>query len=169
MQKLNLPQPKWNIIFLAIAFVVVAVDQLSKWWIQTHFYPGQSVPENGFFRLIYAQNTGAAFSIFFGNNGILAIIATIGAILVLVFAFIYQPRFSFLDTRINKIALGFILGGTIGNVIDRYSLHYVRDFIGVGPWPIFNAADSATVCGVIIFAVSLLFLTSHNSDSEQRK
>jgi|WetSurMetagenome_2_1015567.scaffolds.fasta_scaffold58970_4 signal peptidase II len=159
MQKYNLPQVKWNFIFGAIALFVVAVDQLSKWWIQSNLYPGQSVPENGFFRLIYAQNTGAAFSIFYGNNGILAIIATLGAILILVFVLIYQRRFSFLDTRINKIALGFILGGTLGNLIDRYSLHYVRDFIGVGPWPIFNAADSSTVCGVIIFAISLLFLS----------
>jgi signal peptidase II len=163
MQKHNLPQVKWNFIFGAIALFVVAVDQLSKWWIQTHFYPGQSVPENGFFRLIYAQNTGAAFSIFYGNNGILAIIATFGAILILVFTLVFQPRFSFLDTRVNKIALGFILGGTIGNLIDRYTLHYVRDFIGVGPWPIFNAADSATVCGVIIFAISLLFFTRDSS------
>jgi len=168
MQKYNLPQGKWNFIFLAIACLVVAVDQLSKWWIQTNFYPGQAVPEEGFFRFIYAQNTGAAFSIFYGNNGILAVIATLGALLILVFVFLYQRRFSFLDTRINKIALGFILGGTIGNLIDRYRFHYVRDFISVGPWPIFNVADSATVCGVIVFAIFLL-LASRDVGSEQRK
>jgi signal peptidase II len=168
MPKHNLPQGKWNSIFLAIALFVIAVDQLSKWWIQTNFYPGQSVPETGFFRLTYAQNTGAAFSIFYGNNLLLACVAAVGIILILFFVFKYQHRYSFLDTRVNKIALGFILGGTAGNLIDRIVVHYVRDFVDVGPWPIFNAADSATVCGVIVFAISILLAARHADDAEKK-
>ena len=168
MPRRNLPQVKWNIIFLAIALLVVAADQLSKRWIQSNFYPGQSVPETGFFRLTYAQNTGAAFSIFFGKSDILAVVSLIGVILILAYNFLMYRRFPFLITRLNKIALGLILGGTIGNLIDRMGLHYVRDFIDVGPWPVFNLADSATVVGVIIFAVSLLFLTK-NPETKQPK
>ena len=57
-----------------------------------------------------------------------------------------------------------MLGGIIGNMIDRLRLHYVRDFVDVGPWPIFNIADSATVVGTIIFAISILFFTREFQD-----
>jgi signal peptidase II len=159
MQKRNLPQVKWNIIFLVIAFLAIAADQLSKWWIRSNFYPGQSVPETGFFRLTYAQNTGAAFSIFHGKTDILAVVSIIGVILLLVYAFYVYRRFPYLNTRLNRIALGLMLGGTIGNLIDRLWLHYVRDFIDVGPWPVFNVADSSLVVGIIIFAASILFIS----------
>ncbi len=168
MQKRNPPQAKWNIIFFAIALLVVVVDQLSKWWIQNHFYPGQSVPETGFFRLTYAQNTGAAFSIFYGKSDILTVVSIIGVILILVYVFIIYRHYPVLNTRMNKIALGLILGGTVGNLIDRLSLHYVRDFLDAGPWPVFNAADSSIVVGVIMFALSVL-LAGRNIDSEQHK
>jgi signal peptidase II len=166
MERHYLPQVKWNIILFAIAFLDVVIDQLSKWWIQSNFYPGQSVPETGFFRLTYAQNTGAAFSIFYGQTDILAIFSVIGVILILTYNFVIYRHFPFLNTRFNKIALGLMLGGTIGNMIDRFWLHYVRDFIDIGPWPIWNIADASLVVGVIIFAASILF-AARNSDSEK--
>jgi signal peptidase II len=152
----KLPPVKWNIIFLAIALVVVVVDQLTKWWIQSNFYLGQSVPETGFFRLVYVQNTGAAFSIFYGHVGILTVVSIIGAIIILTYNFVISRRLPYLETRMNKIALGLILGGTLGNLIDRIWLGYVRDFVSVGIWPIFNVADSATDVGVFIFALSVI-------------
>jgi len=115
MQRRNLQQVKWNIILFAIASLVVAADQLSKWWIQSNLSPGQSMPETGFFRLTHAENTGAAFSIFYGNNDILIVAEIIGIILLLTYVFVVYRRFPYLDTRINKIALGIILGGTIGH------------------------------------------------------
>jgi lipoprotein signal peptidase len=166
--KMNLQQVKWNIILFAIASLVIAADQLSKGWIQSNLYPGQSMPETGFFRLTHAENTGAAFSVFYGNNDILIVVAIIGIILLLTYVFVVYRRFPYLDTRINKIALGIILGGTIGNLIDRIWLRHVRDFIDVGPWPIFNVADSSVVVGVIIFAFSLL-LASRDSGSPQQR
>jgi signal peptidase II len=166
MPKHNLPQLKWNVILFAIALLVIAVDQLSKWWVQNHFYPGQSVPETGFFRLTYAQNTGAAFSIFYGRTDILTVVSMCGVVLILVYNFWISHHFPFLNTRINKIALGLILAGTVGNLIDRFWLHYVRDFLDAGPWPIFNVADSAVVVGVIVFAASILF-SSQDSTTQQ--
>jgi len=157
MQKPSFPQVKWNLILFAIALLDIVADQLSKWWIESNFEIGQSVPETGFFRLTYAQNTGAAFSIFDGQVSILAVFSLIGVIIILVYIFFIARRFPFLDTRLNKVALGLMLGGVTGNLIDRFWLHYVRDFIDVGPWPIFNIADSSAVIGVIIFAASILF------------
>jgi signal peptidase II len=158
---------KWNIIFLLVAALVIFLDQLSKSWLQAHMVPGQSVPENGFFRIIYAQNTGAAFSIFYGKTAILTYISMIGALLLLIFNFLLLRHFPAFETRWNKIALGFILGGTIGNLIDRFSLHYVRDFISVGPWPIFNVADSSIVIGVIMVALAIL-RSSRKSETENQ-
>ena len=167
MPKHKLPRYSWNIIFFAIALVLVAADQYTKWWIQNNLEPGQSLPETGFFRLTYAQNTGAAFSIFYGYNGILIIVSCIGVILLLTYYFYIYRRMPYLDTVWNRIALAIILGGTVGNLIDRITLGYVRDFIDVGPWAIFNIADSCTVVGVILFAFSLLFLTRNIPSSKQ--
>ena len=89
----------------------------------------------------------------------MAIFSILGIILILFYNFYLTRRYPFLNTAFNKIAIALILGGTIGNLIDRLSLHYVRDFIDVGPWPIFNIADSSTVVGTIIFAISILFFT----------
>jgi signal peptidase II len=146
----------WNIIFLIIAALLIALDQWSKSWIQTNLTPGQSIPETGFFRLTYAQNTGAAFSIFYGRASILTYVSMFGTILILVYNFFLEKHFPTLQSRWNKVALGIVLGGTVGNLIDRFSLHYVRDFIDVGPWPVFNVADSSLVIGVIMFALYIL-------------
>ena len=98
MQRRNLPQVKWNLIFFAVALVVVVFDQITKWWIQSNFYLGQSVPETGFFRLIYVQNTGAAFSIFYGHVGILSVVSIIGVIVILIYNFVISRRFPYLNT-----------------------------------------------------------------------
>jgi signal peptidase II len=164
MPKHSLSSVKWNLIIFTCAALIVALDQWTKGLIQGSFYVGQSIPEIGFFRLTYVQNTGAAFSIFWGGNDILAIFSMFGILLILVFNFYLMRKYSFLNTTFNKIALLLILGGTVGNFIDRLSLHYVRDFIDVGPWPVFNVADSSTVVGTIVFAVSILFFTRPSVD-----
>jgi signal peptidase II len=167
MQKHTLYNLKWNVIFFLVALLSIFLDQWSKSWLQTHLVPGQSIPETGFFRLTYAQNTGAAFSVFYGRTAILTYVSIAGSILILVYNFILERNFPTLQTRWNKVALGLILGGTVGNLIDRLSLHYVRDFIDVSVWPIFNLADSSIVVGVGIFAVSVL-LTMRKSDTPKQ-
>ena len=144
------------LLFFTIVFLITITDQLSKLWIRTHLTLRQSLPENGFFRLTYGQNTGAVFGIFQGNNDILAILVVIEAIIILVCLFFFRARYPFLDTRLNTVSLGLILGGLFGNLIDRIRLGYVTDFIGVGSWPDFNVADSSGVIGVIMLAFSIL-------------
>ncbi len=167
MPKSNLRQLKWNIIVFAIAVVVIAADQITKWWIQTHLSPGESVPASGFFRLTYAQNTGAAFSIFWGMSDILILVEAVGAILLLLYIFLGYRRYPVLDVRLNSISVGLIFGGNLGNMLDRVRLGYVRDFVDVGPWPIFNIADSATVVGVILMALSILLVSRESPDHHQ--
>src|SRR5450759_274318 len=165
MQRINRQHLKWNILFVAIAVAVIAVDQLSKLWIRTHLTLYQSVPSSGIFRLTYAQNTGAAFSVFYGKAGILTVVSIIGIVLLLAYAFVIYRRLPYLDTLINKISLALILGGTAGNLIVRLHLGHVTDFIDVGTWPVFNVADSSIVAGVIIFALSIL-LSERDTQSE---
>jgi|PlaIllAssembly_1097288.scaffolds.fasta_scaffold831935_2 signal peptidase II len=166
MGRFNRPQVKWYFVIFSIAIVIIALDQLSKLWIRTNLAVGQSWPEMGFFRLTYAQNTGAAFSIFYNTVGILTIVSLIGVVLLLVYIFVIYRHFPFLDTPINKISLGLLLAGTTGNLIDRLFLHRVTDFIDMGPWPIFNMADMSIVCGVFVFAFSILFI-NHDANPTQ--
>jgi len=145
--------------FFLTALLVVVADQLSKWWIIEHLKPQQSLFEAGFFQIArFPPNTGAAFGLFQDQSFALTIVAIVGIAFLLVYALIIHPRFSPLDNLLARTALGLVLGGTIGNLIDRLCFGGVTDFISIGWWPAFNIADSAIVVGVIIFAYSLLLL-----------
>ena len=147
-----------NVVFFLIALLVIAADQFSKAWIRS--YPrGQPIFEVGFFRLTHVQNTGAAFGLFQSHSFALTIVALVGIIALLVYVlFIYRHSHR-LDNVQNRITLGLILGGTLGNLIDRRCFGGVTDFICVGTWwPAFNIADSAITVGVIILVYSLLRL-----------
>ncbi len=158
MQKADSPQGKWrNTVFFLIVLLVVTADRLSKIWIRSNLARGESLPETGLFRLTHVQNTGAAFGLFQDQSVPLTIVALIGIVVLLLFALFIYRRLPFLDNRLGKPALGLVLGGTVGNLIDRLHLGYVTDFIDIGIWPAFNIADSAIVVGVILFAYSLLF------------
>jgi signal peptidase II len=151
------------VAFFLTAFLVVVADQLSKWWIVSRLDVGESLFEAGIFKIVRVQNTGSSFGLFQGHSFALAIVAIVGIAFLLVFALILYPRFFPSNSLLGRLALGLILGGTIGNLIDRLryllgQLGGITDFISVGWWPAFNIADSAIVVGAIIFAYSLLLL-----------
>ncbi|MBI2831388.1 MAG: signal peptidase II [Chloroflexi bacterium] len=166
MQKENNPSDGWrrNISFFLVMLLVVAADQLSKLWIQFTLAVGQSIPETGYPRITHIRNTGAAFGLFQNQTYALTVVSILGAIVVLVFAMRYYRRPPFSDGTMGRIALSLILGGTIGNLIDRIRLRYVTDFIDWGWWPAFNLADSAVVIGTILFALSLISLAKSEQD-----
>lgn len=162
MQKASELRSGWwqNMLLFLIALLVVAADQLSKVWIRS--YPEeQLIFEAGFFRIIhFPPHTGAAFGLFQGHSFVLTIVALVGIAVFLLYAFFAYRRFPFLDNMPNRVALGLILGGTMGNLIDRFCFKGVTDFICVGSWwPAFNIADSAITVGVILLAYFLLRLT----------
>ncbi len=139
-----------------IVLLVVAADQLSKIWVRSNIPFRESLFEVGFFQLTRVQNTGAAFGLFQGQSFLLSIVAMVGIAVFLVYTLVIYRGFPFLDNMPNRVALGLVLGGTVGNLIDRLRLGYVTDFIDFGFWPAFNIADSAVTVGVILFAYSLL-------------
>jgi signal peptidase II len=150
---------QWNTLFFLIALLVVAADQLSKIWIRSSLPVGQSIFEAGFFRITHVHNTGAAFGLFQGQSFLLTIVALLGITGLLVYALVIYRRFPLSGNMLGRPVLGLVLGGAVGNLIDRLRFGYVTDFIDVGLWPAFNIADSAITIGVILLAYSLLRLT----------
>ncbi len=161
MQKINSLQGKWwNVVFFfTTALLLVTADQLSKLWIRSNLAVGESLFEVGFFRLTRVHNTGAAFGLFQSQSFLLTIIALVGVAALLLYVFFFHHRFPFLGNWLGKLALGLVLGGAVGNLVDRLRFGYVTDFIDIGIWPVFNIADTAVTVGVILFAYSLLSLT----------
>jgi len=142
--------------YLLVIAVLVPLDQLTKLWIRTNFYLGESRPPEGFFRLTYIHNTGASFGIF--QDGalfftIFSSISLVAMISVMLFGRSYIPM---LDKWPGKLALGLVSAGTLGNLIDRYVLGYVVDFINFNFWPAFNLADSGIVVGAILLGWLIL-------------
>lgn len=134
----------------ALVAVVFAVDQLTKFVVNQNLASGESWPHSGFFRLTRVENTGSAFGLFGGQNVVLTIAAGVGAVLILWFLRTAGQR------PLVRAALGLLLAGALGNLADRVVNGYVTDFIDVGPWYIFNVADSAVVVGVIMLATAVV-------------
>ena len=167
MQKVNSLQGKWgNVVFFLTALLLVAADQLSKLGIRSNLAIGESLFEVGFFRLTRVHNTGAVFGLFQGQSFPLTIIALVGVAALLLYALFFHRKLPFLGNRLGKLALGLVLGGTVGNLIDRIYLGYVTDFIAVSIWPAFNIADSAIVVGIIILIYSLIGLARAGERSD---
>lgn len=138
--------------WLVISAVVIVLDQLSKAAISSHFAYGESLTVTSFFNLVLAHNTGAAFSFLRDAGGMqrwlfsaIAIIASVW-IIWLLRKHHAEIRFCF--------ALAFILGGALGNLIDRIAYGYVVDFLDFHwagyHFAAFNVADSAITCGAAL-------------------
>ena len=159
-----------TIVFFLAALAIAFGDQASKAWIRSNLAVGQSLPEAGFLRLTHIQNTGAAFGIFQNHTFSLTIVSFVGAAVILFYTFYVRRRYTFLNNGVSMAALGVVLGGTVGNLIDRLSLGYVTDFIHVGTFPAFNVADSSITSGTSVFAGFLIYLLvreKHEAGGEQ--
>jgi signal peptidase II len=140
-----------------IALFVLALDQITKALV-LRFLPDAFVDERtvlpGFFKLVHWQNTGAAWSSFAGKNGLLALIA-IAALIILFFS---RHHFNS-HTLLGQFAFGLVIGGIMGNLVDRVARHSVVDFLRFymqqrggdeRGFPAFNIADSAICIGVTL-------------------
>lgn len=150
------PDIKGSLGYFSILLAVVPLDQLTKWWIRTNFYLGESRPPDGFFRLSYIQNTGASFGIFPDGALFFTIFSTLSFVIMVSIMLFFRPFLPPLDTRLGKLALALVSAGTLGNLIDRYSLGFVVDFINFSFWPAFNVADSAIVVGAMLLGLVII-------------
>ncbi len=151
-------------LWILIAILVVMLDQLSKWWIRALFELYEAIPLFPGLQIIYVRNLGAAFSFLSTAGGwqrwffiALSILASIAIVIWIS----RLPKQRYLEA----LGLSFVLGGAIGNLVDRVLLGYVVDFIDVyyqsWHWPVFNVADSAITVGVVIMIIDILFYQRH--------
>ncbi|MDB6024960.1 MAG: lspA [Verrucomicrobiales bacterium] len=141
-----------------IAFAIFALDQLTKQVVLRFLALGdEHVLVDGFFKLVYWSNTGAAWSMFHNRNEALAIVSLIA----LLGLFIWRHHFD-TKTALGQISMGLIFGGIIGNLADRLVVRHVIDFLRfyiykrngeeIG-FPAFNVADSAICVGVFLLFI----------------
>jgi signal peptidase II len=134
------------VIFYTTAFFIVAVDQLTKLWIRSTLDIGETLWEWGIFHIIrITPNTGAAFGLFRNYQSVLAVFSAVSAVVIVIAAVYLWRRYPPLYTRMTQLVLGLLLGGTLGNLIDRLQpkLGGVTDFITISIWPSFNVADAS--------------------------
>ncbi len=133
---------------LIVIALVSASDQLSKLWIRAHLALGESLPITDRLSLIYIGNTGSAFGLLANQTFLIITISIASLFIILLFL-----RYLSLATTLSMVSIGLILGGAVGNLIDRLRFGYVTDFIyfrlwGNFHWPAFNIADTAITVGV---------------------
>jgi len=161
---------------LSITFLVIFLDQLSKTIIYHSLILGQSISVLGeFFKITYILNPGGAFGTKLGGNNLYTILSLIA--IVLTFIFFFQTK---KEQVLIRTGLALILGGAIGNLIDRFRFGQVVDFLDfdffnislpefkfgfinfsgfhLDRWPVFNIADSSVTCGAILIILQM-FLT----------
>ena len=144
-------------LFLLIALAVVALDRMTKWLVIHNIPLGHEVPILGQWGVFtHIKNTGAAFGLFPGSVVPLIVVSLLASIMVVAMAVRAHGKAG------RIVPLGLILGGAIGNLIDRVMLGKVTDFILVGipngaRFPVFNVADSAVTIGVAFLAVGIYF------------
>ncbi|MFC1945648.1 signal peptidase II [Chloroflexota bacterium] len=156
MERTDLLSSRYNLIFLAAGVCILAADQLTKTWIRANLALGDSVFDLGFFRIYHGSNTGAAFGIFQEGIPVLRIVSVIGLVAVLGCG-LFSARFiPFFNKLAGKLALGLVLGGVSGNMVDRVWRGQVTDFLDFLYWPAFNVADASLVIGCALL-VLLLF------------
>jgi signal peptidase II len=123
--------------------VVVVLDQLTKAGVRSHVSPGDSDPVLPFLELVRVRNTGVAFGLLSGG-GALVLVLSAAALVLLVGYFVRHP-----EKPALWIPTGLLLGGAVGNAIDRVRLGAVTDFLKLPYWPAFNVADMAITIGVL--------------------
>lgn len=141
-----------NIYFLITAVCILTADQVTKYIII------QKLPENssieiipGFFSITHIRNTGAAFGLFQGYTEVLTVISIVAIVMIIVLKSMLNFNYAFYN-----VCLGFVMGGALGNLIDRFLVGEVTDFINVWIIPVFNIADSSILIGFSLIVILIL-------------
>lgn len=152
-------------LFFGIAIAVVLVDQATKAWLVGELAPGERVSVIGdLLRFVHGQNDGAIFGLF-RDQALLFALVSVVVVGMIIWYHGHSGR-----QALMSIALGLLLGGAVGNMIDRFRLGYVIDWVdaGIGDWRFytFNVADSAVSAAVLLLLLLALLPTRSRSSSE---
>ena len=153
--------------FIVFAIFIILFDQASKLYIQYNMHIGESIPViEGIFHITYIENPRTSFGLFEYNSSFFVIAVLISVILIIL---IYK-KIIFKKDPFMYIPLTLILGGAVSNLIDRVRVNgMVIDFIDFRIWPVFNFADSAIVCGMLVLLIHVLFRAPEKKEEEEWK
>ena len=142
---------KKNIFIFSLATAVILLDQAAKFLVKANLQLSESIPiiKNAL-HLTYVTNTGSAFGFFKGLNLPLILFSLI--VIAVIFANLKKVKE---NEKLLQFSVGLLLGGTIGNLIDRLLYGHVIDFIDFRIWPVFNVADSAISVSVVLLVILL--------------
>ena len=158
--------------WLGLSIVIIALDQVSKWaivkWVELY----RSIPVTEFLDITYLQNTGAAFSFLADASGWQRwFFIGLGIVVSIVIVF-WLRQIKAGEQKTLVLGLALLVGGALGNVIDRIHHGYVVDFIHVhwkdAYFPAFNVADSAITVGAICLIIDALFLSGREKPEEDQ-
>ena len=135
---------------ISLIFIIIIIDQITKFFVESNLINTRITVIDKFFYLTYLQNTGGAWGLLENNNMIFII--AIPMILIAIIIYLFKGKNI---SRLEKIGFCVLIGGAIGNYIDRVFRGYVVDFIDFVIWPVFNVADIAVVVGVGLIILSL--------------
>jgi len=152
ISKYNIKQFRLDILFGLCAIAAIAIDQISKYWV-VNFVPlnAQIKLIPGFLYITHIKNSGGAFGLFQNKVNVFIIVSIISILLIIVLKISMNIK-----SYTYNLALGFVLGGAIGNLYDRYFIREVTDFIYLRFFAVFNGADSFIVVGFIILLIFLI-------------
>jgi len=167
----------WQKMFkfgLVVAIIAVSLDQINKWYMLdiVDMMSGQTIHYNDYLDIVMVWNQGISFGLF-QNEYSQYIFSALSSVIIIILLIWLKKA----DRQFMAIAIGFIIGGAIGNIIDRTTYGAVADFyyfhLGDYYWPAFNIADSTIFIGAAMLIIDSLFLHDHNkrneSDSEETK
>ena len=151
-------------MIFSVALVILVLDRITKFAVTKNLLQGHSIKiMPGIFHITLISNNGTAFGLFRNQNTFFIIFSALVIISIIAYSSKARPaRLIHLQHRSGgpagpaSLALGLILGGAIGNLVDRIKFGYIIDFLDFRIWPVFNIADSAITIGVIILIWSIL-------------
>lgn len=150
-------------LYYGFAAILVAIDQLVKWWVRANIPLGGAIPFlPGVMDLAYIQNTGAAFSSFSGMTWVLTLVSLGASVAVAVLLWR-----DFFPGKWGRLCLSLILAGAVGNLIDRALLGFVTDMFQTTfvRFAVFNVADICVVAGGILMVVYVVFLWEKDKEA----
>lgn len=138
-----------NVYFFISAVCILILDQVTKYIIIEKLPINSSIEViDGFFYITHVKNSGAAFGLFQDSTRTLTIISIVAIVLIIILKIMLKLNYAFYN-----VSLGLILGGALGNLIDRYFVGEVTDFINFTFWPVFNIADSFIIIGFCLIII----------------
>lgn len=158
--------------WLWLSGLVIALDQLTKWWAKTTLILYEPVPVLPFFNFTLMHNPGAAFSFLASAGGWQRWFFLVLSLIISIILVMWISRLRTGEGRL-AVALALVLGGAVGNLIDRALHGYVIDFLdfhyGQWHWPAFNLADSAITLGAILLILDSLLRSRHTPETDNAR